>query len=172
MRRMKITMIAAVSLDGKIARHDHEMTDWTSKEDKRVLYRELDRSDAVVVGRKTFEVARKPLSRRNCVVMTRSVRGARQKSPRLTYLNPARVGLLDFFQARGYRRVCVLGGSEVYTYFLTHGLLDDIYLTIEPVVFGSGVPLFATPCHGAPFRLVSVRRLNSHGTVILHYRKP
>ena len=147
-------MLAAVTLDGKIARSVRGGSSWTSREDKNFLHRELDKCDLIIVGRKTYELAKKPLSKRKCLVMTRKVKGWEKKVKSLTGC------------------ICILGGSEIYSYFLKHNLLDEIYLTVEPLVFGTGVPLFDIPLNvPQTFKLVSIKRLNRTGTIVLRYKK-
>ena len=160
--------VAAVTLDGRIAAHEKELTDWTSKEDKEFLHSFLDTCDTVIVGRATYETARKPLSKRNCIVFTRSVEGITPVKKNLTYCNPERADLMRFIQESGYERIAVLGGTKTFTYFLENKLLDEFFLTIEPIIFGRGLPLF----DGAPmrerFQILSVKKLNSDGALLIH----
>ena len=73
---------------------------------------------------------------------------------------------------KGYRRIAVLGGTQIFSWFFKKNLLDEIYLTIEPVVFGSGLPLFNADVDTVQkFKLASVRRLNKTGTVLLRYTR-
>ena len=72
---------------------------------------------------------------------------------------------------KGYQRAAVLGGRSVYDYFLNRDLITDMYITIEPLVFGDGLSLFTSIQHTmVRFDLVSVEQLNKQGTVLLHYR--
>ncbi|MDO8575841.1 MAG: dihydrofolate reductase family protein [bacterium] len=69
--------------------------------------------------------------------------------------------------------MAVLGGTQTYTYFLENDLLDEIYLTIEPVVFGRGLNLFeSSKGINASFHLESTKQLNDNGSLLLHYAKP
>ena len=172
-KNSKIVFIAAaaMTLDGKIARYSGHASNWTSKEDKKHLHKIEDSCDVMVVGRKSYELAQKPLSQRNVVVFTRSVEATRQESARLLFLNPQNVDFVKFAVGKNYSRVCVLGGPEIYSYFLDHNLLDDLYITIEPLVFGEGLGLFNKPVETKNFKLKSVEKLNKGGTLLLHYVK-
>ncbi len=64
-------LLAAVSLDGRITCGATEGSEWTSKEDKAFFQHELDRADALIMGRKTFEAIKRPLTPRNRIVFTR-----------------------------------------------------------------------------------------------------
>ncbi|PIR92327.1 hypothetical protein COU01_02305 [Candidatus Falkowbacteria bacterium CG10_big_fil_rev_8_21_14_0_10_44_15] len=165
-------LIAALSLDGKIAKHARHFTGWTSPADKDFLHARLDASDCVIVGNNTYKTARQPLSKRNCLVFTKSVGAVKQASERCLYVNPAKIDIAKLIKQAGYRQVAILGGTQIFSWFLEKNLLDELYLTIEPVVFGSGLPLFNINLAAVKkFKLASVRRLNSMGTVLLHYTK-
>ncbi len=166
----EVNAIAAMTLDGKIARHAHHMSDWTSVEAKAFLHEELDASDVVIVGKTTYDIAFEPLSKRNCIVLTRGVSIREQRSDSLVYFNATAADVRE--ELSRYRRAALLGGTQVYTYFLEQNLIDRLYLTIEPLVFGSGLPLFnSTELLETRFVLASHRVLNDSGTVLLTYEK-
>lgn len=159
-----------MTLDGKIAKNSHHASSWSSPEDKRFLRQKLASCDVIIVGRHTYDVSRQPLSQRNCMVLTRSVKTYRQAGERRLDCNPKNVNLKSLIQKLGYRNVCVLGGTQTYSLMLKKGLLDELFLTVEPLVFGSGLPLFDLSLKAMPsFRLVSVKKLNRQGTLLLHY---
>ncbi len=172
-KNSKIVCIAAVAMtiDGKIARYSGHASNWTSKEDKRHLHKIEDSCDVMVVGRKSYKLAQKPLSKRNVVVFTRSVETTQKESERLVLLNPQNVDFVKFAAEKNYSRACVLGGPEIYSYFLEHNLLDELYITVEPLVFGEGLGLFNRPVETKNFKLKSVKKLNKCGTLLQHYVK-
>ncbi|PIR82483.1 hypothetical protein COU20_02150 [Candidatus Kaiserbacteria bacterium CG10_big_fil_rev_8_21_14_0_10_59_10] len=172
MARTRYIAIAAVTLDGRIAAHERHLTDWTSREDKRLLREVLDSADVVLVGRKTYELARTRLERRgrNCIVLTRSAAGVRRVHERLAFLNPKKENVRAFIRRHGYRRVVILGGTETYTYCRDAGMLDELYLTIEPVLFGKGLPLLAGKLFVQKGRNVEVKKLNKKGSTLVHVR--
>lgn len=165
------TAVAAVSIDGRIAAYQGQNTAWTSKEDKRFLHKFLDQSDVVLVGRTTYEIARKPLSRRNCIVLTSRVKNSIRKNPRLLFCNPGCIDLFSLVQRQGYKKVAVLGGQKVYSFCLQQNLLNELYLTIEPVVFAHGLNLFEIKGSKiTKFKLINFKKLNSKGSLLLHYK--
>ena len=165
---MHCIAIAAVTIDGKIALDTSHFSDWTSKEDKDFLHGMLNKADAIVVGNNTYKTAIEPLSKRNCIVLTTSVETVERKSEDLTYANPASSDYFSILQ--NYKIVAVLGGTKTYTWFLENDLLDELYLTIEPLVFGHGLPLFeSSKDTSAQFKLESTKQLNERGTLLLHY---
>ncbi|MBI5466311.1 MAG: dihydrofolate reductase [Candidatus Kerfeldbacteria bacterium] len=165
------TALAVTAIDGKIARYPGHLSDWASPEDKDALHAELDRSDVVVVGRATYELVKDRLDSRDCLVFTRSVKGLVRQGEHCLYCNADQVNLADVLVQYGYKRVAILGGTQVYSWFLKHNLIDELYLTIEPLVFGAGLPLFATEVADQHYDLVAVKPLNHRGTLLIHYRK-
>lgn len=167
---MKIIAIVAISIDGKIAIHSKHFSDWTSLEDKDFLHSRLDKCDVIVVGNNTYKTAKKPLSKRNCIVLTSSVNTISKKSNNLVYCNPKNTKLLDLISA--YKLVAVLGGTQTYTYCLENNLLNELFVTIEPLVFGRGLNIFhSEKIKTIPFQLISIKKLNDLGSLLLHYKK-
>ena len=167
---MRCIAIAAATIDGRIALDPGHFSDWTSKEDKDFLHEMLDRSEAVVVGNNTYKTALEPLSKRNCIVFTTSVDTSERKSDTLTYCNPASSDSIPLLER--YGAIAVLGGTRTYTWFLENDLLDEIYLTIEPIIFGRGLSFFeSTTMTPRKFHLESAKQLNATGSMLLHYSK-
>ena len=84
---MKYILLAASTLDGKIAKHDKHFTDWTSPEDKQHLHKIMDTCDIIIVGNNTYKTAIKPLSKRNCLVLSKSIKKLKQTNNNLVYIN-------------------------------------------------------------------------------------
>lgn len=176
----KFIAIAAITLDGKIAKDSqHLSTEWTSDEDKIAFRKLLKECDVVLIGKKTYETAKEPLSKRNCIVLTRSVDGIKQESDNFVFLNAEKTDLKKFIEEKNYKRVAILGGSQVYSFCLENNLLDELYLTVEPIVFGKGIDLFSSSSspsgrgmmgEGSKFQLVSIEKLNNQGTLLLQYK--
>ncbi len=162
--------IAAVTIDGKIAVGPGHFSDWTSPEDKDFLHEFLDASDVIVVGNNTYKTAIEPLSKRNCIVLTSSVSSTERKNDKLLLWNPAGAPHSTVLQNTG--TIAILGGTQTYTYFLENNLLDEMYITIEPVVFGRGLNLFESRENLLrKFHLESLKQLNENGSLLLHFTK-
>lgn len=164
---MKIILIAAISADGKIAeRADQSSMDWTSPEDTKFFIQTTKEAGTVVMGRKTFATINKGLKGRRVIVMTSNSAGATAIEG-VEYTSELPVDLVKRLEREGCVTLAVAGGSTVYGQFLQAGLVTDVYLTIEPVLFGGGVPL-AQGFDRVPLKLVSIKQLNAQ-TVVLHY---
>ncbi len=86
----------------------------------------------------------------------------------MRFVNPARVDLAALLAK--YRHIAVLGGGAVYRFMLESGLLDEIFVTVEPLIFGRGKQMFVGSTKTVRVRLLSVRRFNLAGTLLLHYQ--
>lgn len=169
MKKSTYIAIVATTIDGRIAKHSHHFSNWTSKEDKEFLHAILDTCDVVLVGRSTYDMAKEPLSKRNCIVLTHNTEN-KKNVPGRTYLNPAKKTLTKLIKKCGYKKIGILGGEQIYSYCLEKNLLDELFLTIEPISFGHGLPLFKTK-KMMQWKLKSIKKLNARGSLLLHYLK-
>ncbi|MEK7510116.1 MAG: dihydrofolate reductase family protein [Patescibacteria group bacterium] len=161
---MKIFIIAALTADGFIAKNAaHTPMEWTSKADKLFFSQRTKQAGVVVFGQNTYETIGKPLPERLNIVYSRdkTYEGVEvtQKEPR---------ELLQDLETRGYHEVAICGGATIYTMFMQAGVVDTLYLTIEPVLFGKGMTLFNKELD-AKLQLVSMEKLGEHA-VLLEYK--
>ncbi len=157
----------AVSVDGRISLFSKKPPHWTSKQDWRFFQKAISRFDAVVVGRNTYQSAVKRLRKRNTFVLSSRTQTITRRGT-VTFVNPANVNLAKLFQ--GYKNIAVLGGGAVYSLMLKSRLLDEIFVTIEPLIFGCGKEMFVGGIQTTQLHLLSVKQLNQTGTLLLHYK--
>ncbi len=164
---MKISLIAAVSADGKIAeRTDQSSMDWTSKEDKQFFIEKTKEVGTLVMGRKTFATINKGLKGRRIIVLTRDP-SKELPIPGVEFTSEEPAVLVRRLEGEGVAELVLGGGASVYGQFLNAGLVTEVYLTVEPFLFGGGVTL-AQGFDRVALRLESVKQLNSQ-TILLHY---
>jgi dihydrofolate reductase len=171
---MLIVLIAAQSLDGYITRHAEPGTAFTSPEDKAYFAGALAGFDAAVFGGVTYRVSRdairaglpRPPLR---LVMTRTpaAYAAEGLPGALEFTADPPATVVAALAARGFRRCALLGGSQVHSAFLAAGLVDEVWLTVEPVLFGGGTPLLAAAAE-VRLALRSTERLGEN-TLLLKY---
>ena len=116
----RVILIAAVTVDGYIARHNLEITDWS--QDLK-LFKVQTMGYPVIMGSNTFETLGNELDGRENIIVGRID-------------NPSQV--LSNIKAE---KCFVIGGGKTYLRFLKH--ITDLFITPHPYVFGSGVPLFS-----------------------------
>lgn len=142
---MKISAIAAISLDGKIALHESQPSlEWTSEADTKFFVKKTKEIGTLVMGRKTFETIGKPLPGRKTIVMTRSPEQySDMKGGGLLFTDKQPEDLVASLKDGGADALAVVGGTEIYSQFTRSGLIDEWFLTMIPVWFDEGVPLLS-----------------------------
>nr|AIA11687.1 Dihydrofolate reductase [uncultured bacterium] len=134
---MKVFIIAAVTADGFIGKDEKHAAFWTSKEDKKRFVELTKRAGVVVMGSNTYATLPRPLKERTNIVYSRSktFEGAEttQKSPQELILE---------LERREFKEVAICGGASIYTMFMKAKVVDHLYLTVEPLIFGKGIKLF------------------------------
>jgi dihydrofolate reductase len=172
---MKVIMVAVISSNGKLTRgEDPDIYKWTSREDQDFFFSFIKRSSLIVMGSGTYNSIKSKLktqksklrivlTRRPDVYKSEQIRGQLEFSSEKP---PALVRRLS----KTYKQMLLVGGSAVYSSFMKENLVDEIYLTIEPLVFGSGKDLFEKGSFESSFNLVSFKKLNKQGTLLLKYK--
>jgi dihydrofolate reductase len=74
----------------------------------------------------------------------------------------------EMIDAAGDRNLWIVGGGNVASQFADEGLLDEVLVTVVPVVLGEGKPLFDRRLPGGPMQLTGVSPFAS-GMVELRY---
>ncbi len=77
----------------------------------------------------------------------------------------------EMIAGAGERNLWVVGGGNVASQFADAGLLDEVLLTVVPVVLGEGKPVFDRPLPGGPMQLAGTRTFET-GMVELRYEIP
>lgn len=165
---MTVTLIAALTVDGFIARHTSERSfNWTSLEDKQFYVSQLKAADAIIMGATTFATFSRYPAASNWYIYTRSPEAFVNPKPAIITAqavteDPAT--LLTTLKDQGKDTVLVCGGSRIYTMFMQAGVVNKLLLTVEPVIFGEGVSLFDAACE-RQLQLLNQHRLSDQTTV-------
>ncbi len=172
--RPKVTLLAAMSIDGFIAPSDKEAlpsTTWTSKEDWQFFTKQSKAIGTMILGSKTFETIKRALPERQMIIMTSEPsRYAEYSDPGLEFTSDPPAEILTKLQATGVKEVALCGGAHIYALFMQQGLVDEMALTVEPYVFGEGIKLFAGKMQ-QQFVLTKQEQLNEAGTLVLFYQR-
>nr|AIA10586.1 RibD C-terminal domain protein [uncultured bacterium] len=166
---MKIMLLAAVTLDGKIARNELHFVDWTSKEDKKLFFDTSKRAGVLILGNNTYKTLPVPLPGRLHIVLTRTPQEKESMPGAVEYTDGSPGEIVADLEARGYTEAVLTGGAQINALFLKSGLVDEVWLTVEPLLFGVGIDLFRGVEFDERATLIHVERLNEGGTVHLRY---
>ena len=116
---MEVILIAAVTQDGFIARHEHEVTSWTKD---LWLFKKQTMGYPVIMGSNTWLTIKTELKNRKVIIIHR---------------NDVAKQVLSKISSN---KCFIAGGGRTNTKFFNE--LTHIYLTPHPLLFGSGVRLF------------------------------
>lgn len=172
---MHIALVMVSSVNGKITKGNNpDVRAWASDEDAALFEKLKKQFPLIIMGRKTYEAARsrfvlKPGVRR--VVLTNSPEVFHKESVvgQVEFTNESPLILLRRLEHEGHKKALLVGGGEVNAAFFASNLVDEIHLTIEPMLFGNGANLLRELDLNVALHLVSVEKLNNHGTLHLVY---
>ena len=139
---MHVSLMVAITVDGKIARASDHYPDWTGKADKR-LYVEITRKAGVMImGSTTFDIIGRVLPGRKTVVMTRNPDRQSDRDD-LVYTQAPPEQIIADLASQGYEEAVVVGGAKINQLFAANGLIDELILTLSPYAFGTGLSVFS-----------------------------
>ena len=154
-RKVKVILIMAMTLDGKIARHSMEPVDWTGSADKKKFVEITKKAGAVIMGSATFDTIGQTLKGRENIVMTRKSSRLTNKlttmnntltlteNSNLQFTDKTPREILKSLEDDGFDSVALIGGSTINGLFARENLIDEIYITLVPKIFGQGLPLLS-----------------------------
>lgn len=152
-----------MTLDGKIAKSSDHFPDWTSREDKKYFAKVSRESGVVIMGDKTFFTFPAPLKDRLNVVFTP------EENPKpidgVKWVKGEPEDVLKELEGMGYEKAVLGGGSFINGLFLQHKLIDEIYVTVEPKIFGEGLSLFKGDFN-VNLKLINCEKINDNSVVL------
>jgi dihydrofolate reductase len=172
---MKTIMVAAISQDGYLTNgDDNDPSKWTSQEDKNHFAEIIKKHKLQVFGSNTYNVYEpKPSEDVLRVVLSREPKKYAEVAVQnqLEFITLTPQEFVAKYQDR-FDSCLVLGGGFVYQSFLEADLIDEIYLTIEPVNHKDGVSFLKKGSKIEDYTngcKPEVEILNSRGTKLFHY---
>jgi dihydrofolate reductase len=175
---MITVLIAVVTLDGCITRHDQPGAQgWASSEDQAHFRASTAECDVRVFGsgtylpdRDSFRRSSRPGVRRVVLTSNPTQFADDAVTGQLEFTNESPTDLVARLTSEGHVRCAILGGGRVYGSFIGAGLIDEIELTVEPLVFGNGVRLAGDLPIDQRFALTAMDKL-SDSTLLLRYAR-
>lgn len=173
----KLVYDVAMSLDNFISHEDGGVEGFRWEGDHATEY--LDRLkgyETGIMGRKTYEWGY-PFG---VVPGKRAPLYAHMRhyifSKTLRFGPDAEVEVIDSDEAAMVRRLAAEDGTDIYLcgggdfagFLLDHGLIDQVVIKLNPVVFGHGVRIFGRSTRNVSLELVSVKSY-SNGVILPRY---
>ena len=133
---------------------------------------ENKRFDAVLMGRKTYEIGLKdgvtsPYSHMKQYLFSRTMSESPDKNVELVSENA--VEFVTSLKRSAGRDIWLCGGATLATTLFTNHLVDRLILKINPFLMGSGIPLFSGVVQQTALELTN-SKIYKNGVLVLHYR--
>lgn len=181
---MIVTLLAAVSIDMFISPKDQQRfpsTSWTSKEDRAFFVKKSKEISVMLMGANTFQTINRALPERLTIVITHhpdqmettflDKHQLTELPENLRFTNQGVEEIISSLEREGYVELALCGGASLYSQFLRANLVDRLFLTLEPIIFGEGVALFSQLGEkNLKLKLLSEQKLNETGTLVLEYQ--
>ena len=139
---MKVTCLMAQTLDGKIARSKTHFPDWTETADKKYFRDFTKRAGVMIFGKTTFDTLPGVLPGRLTVVMSRRASDWDERQENLVFTRKSPLEILRKLKQLGYENPVVAGGAIINSLFARENLIDELVVTVSPVIFGEGFGVF------------------------------
>lgn len=159
----------AMTVNGYIAKED-DTTPW-SDTIWNAYYDFIKQRGNIVLGRRTYEMMKEinefeKLGFPTTAVISNQANNQNQKG---VILVPSPGKAIEAIRQNGFEEMVVGGGSQTNTIFMKNGLIDEIYLDLEPLLFGKGIKLFADIGKEVKLQLLEMTKL-SENIIRLHYK--
>ena len=171
---MKTILIFVSTLDGKVTKWGADNVKlWSSQQDQDHYKKVWSDSQLIVIGSNSFKTETfKPSVNQQLIVMTSDPGKYKtlHVSDQVQFTNESPSALVSRLKDKGHDQLLVVGGPHVATSFLKEGLIDELWLTLEPKIFGTGAN-FATGINlDINLQLVHFEKVNEPGTLITKYK--
>jgi dihydrofolate reductase len=170
----RVILYIAASLDGFIAKSGDDLSflNIVHKENEDYGYQAfVDSVDTVILGRKTYDWVMKhvdefPHQDKQCFVITRQARPALGN---VQFYSGDIPELIAQLKSRGGKDIFCDGGAELVNTLLKNCLIDELILSVIPVLLGNGIRLFDASNPELQLELISSEHYDT-GLVQMHYR--
>ena len=138
----KIILFIASSLDGYIARENGDI-DWLPENTASGYDNFIKSVDTVIMGKTTYDqiltFGEYPYKDKKSFVFTRNYNQSNDKNTKFVF--DVKKFVNQGFPDAG-KNIWLVGGAEIISSFLKQGAIDEIIISVIPVLLGNGIPLF------------------------------
>ncbi|HRD37701.1 MAG TPA: dihydrofolate reductase family protein [Bacteroidia bacterium] len=171
--KRRVILYIAMSLDGYIAKPNDDLSflGIVQKEGEDYGYFEFVNSvDTVIVGRKTYDWVMKhvdefPHKDKTTYIISKNTKPSVNN---LHYYNGDLKKLVSQLKSQEGKNIFCDGGAEVVNLLLKDKLIDELIISVIPVLLGEGTRLFKDGRPEQNLKLISSRSYEK-GLVQLHY---
>lgn len=170
----KVILYIAMSLDGFIAGHDDDLgfLSMVEKEGEDYGYHDFTSAvDTVIMGRITFDKVismgfGNPHEDKELLIITRNSRPSLSTEK---YYTGSLTDLIQSLKAKQGKHIYCDGGAEIVHELLKNKLLDEMIISVIPILLGAGVRLFKDDRPEQKMVLVKSTPFET-GLLQVHYR--
>ena len=170
----KVILFISMSLDGYIAKPNDDLSflSMVEKKDEDYGYDNFLASvDTVIVGRKTYDwvmnqVPEFPHAEKDTYVITKKPRTNNGKT---IFYHGKLPALVQKLKSEVGKNIYCDGGAEIVNELLKNKLIDELIISIIPVLLGNGKRLFADGRQEQTLKLLQVETFET-GLTKLHYK--
>ena len=171
----KLSLFIATSLDGYISKPNDDLSflNLVQKDGEDYGYSKFTETiDTIILGRKTYDYVLRKIGsshydngERKVYVITRT---ARPNSGNTTFYTGDLIELIRRLKSETGKNIYCDGGAEIVNELLKADLVDEIIISIVPILVGDGVRLFKD---GGPELLLELVDVTNYDTGLtkLHY---
>lgn len=163
----KVLLNVAVSLDGFIEDKNGAF-DWCFTDQDYGMTEFMDRVDTVLFGRKSYEVMLQYdpnlYPGKNNIVFSSTLQKA--ENIELVHTDPAEK--VRELKAQQGKDIFLFGGAVLMEALMKEKLVDEMHLSIHPILLGNGKPLFISAENRTQLKLLNTKTYDS-GLVQLVY---
>ena len=163
----KVTLGLAVTLDGYIEGPNGEY-DWCFTDQDYGITEFVESIDAIFYGRKSFEMAGGNLySDKKAYIFSNSMKTAPEGAE---LVSGDVIEAVRKIKQQPGKNIWLFGGASLTTAFINADLVDELWLSIHPLLLGSGKLLFQQIRERKYFNLVKTKHYET-GLVSLWYTR-
>ncbi len=168
---MKVILFMAMSANGIIARENNE-EDFLSNYGWKVLCELANEHKSFIWGRKTYEIVQTWPKKYFTSEIVEAKKIIISSQPNLSLaagyeLSPSPEAAISKLSSYGFKSTILTGGATLNSAFAKEGLIDEVLINIEPIIIGSGIPLFSLEKFDLPLKIINSREIG--GVIQLHY---
>jgi dihydrofolate reductase len=138
----KISLFIASSLDGYIARTSGEV-DWLFTDQDYGYTEFFAQIDTVIMGNRTYQqilsFGEYPYKGKEAFVFSKTMQSEIDQN--VKFVGSDWNGFINTLRQSNGRDIWLTGGAQTIRYFLKQGFIDELILSIHPIILGSGIPL-------------------------------
>lgn len=159
----------ATSIDGFIAKKNGD-SDWVSEVDAVNFEKKIREAGCIIVGRRTFDQYRGeiyPVSGVDNIVLTSKYPSKADDENIIYVQSPAEA--IEAAERKGHNIALLIGGGTTNGLFLKEGLINEIFLSVHPLILGDGIKLFESIETDIKLEFIDQKGLGD-GLIQLHYQ--